>query len=71
MYSKQIAWLATENKKTIERVLHLHNRIFADYELKIFLMGYPYYDSLIGDEEEDDSTDIELERKLLKMKFEE
>jgi hypothetical protein len=66
-----MAWLVTENRGTVEKVLYLHNRIFAEYPLKTYLMGFSY-STLEGDEEEeDDSTDIQLEKKLLKMKFEE
>jgi hypothetical protein len=31
-------------------------------------MGYPY-DTMAEDEDEDDQTDMELERRLMKMEF--
>jgi hypothetical protein len=70
MNSKGVGWLKSSNKDTIERILRIHNRIFAGYHLKTYLMGYPY-DTLAEEEDEDDQTDIELEKRLMKMKFQE
>lgn len=53
MNSKCVAWLKTSNKDTIERLLRIHNRPFAGYNLKTYLMGYPY-DTLAGEDDEDD-----------------
>lgn len=70
LYSKRIAWLATDNRDIIKKVLYLHNKIFAGYTFKCYIMGYPYQ-TLMDEDDEDDTTDIQLERKLLKMKYEE
>jgi hypothetical protein len=42
LYSMRIAWLATDNRETIRRILFLHNKNFATYSFKCYLMGYPY-----------------------------
>ena len=57
MRSKGIAFLSSDNKDSLEKILRMHGKLWAKRKLKTRIMGFSYYDNQEDYDDEEGDED--------------